>query len=142
MKKFLSEFREFAMKGNVMDLAIGVIIGSAFSSIVSSLVKDILMPLLSIILGRVNIADLKLVIPGLLKGNSITLTYGVFLQSVLNFLIIALSIFLMVKLLNNLHEKFAKKAEAVEESKVEEPTKTELLLLKICDLLEESNRKI
>ena len=138
MKRFLSEFREFATKGNVMDLAIGVIIGSAFSSIVSSLVKDIIMPLLGVIIGRVNITDLKLTIPGMLGGNEIILTYGVFLQAVINFIIIALSIFLMIKVVNKLHKRFLKEKEAPKEAPVEVPNKTEELLTEIRDLLKNS----
>lgn len=137
MKKFLSEFREFAMKGNVMDLAVGVIIGGAFSTIVSSLVKDIVMPLLSIILGRVNIADLTLPIPGLFGSKPIVLAYGDFLQNVLNFLIIAFSIFLIVKGMNRLHDRFVKEKKAAGETKPAEPTRTEALLSEIRDLLKE-----
>lgn len=138
LKKFISEFQEFIMKGNVMDLAVGVIIGGAFSSIVSSLVKDILMPLLSIILGRVNITDLKLVIPGIFGGSAITLTYGLFLQAIINFLIIAFFIFLLVKTLNKLHNKLTKANEEAEEAKPQEPNKTEQLLMEIRDLLKDN----
>lgn len=139
MKKFLSEFQEFALKGNVMDLAVGVIIGGAFSSIVSSLVKDILMPLLSILLGRVNITDLQLTIPGLFGSNEITLTYGVFLQSVINFLIIALFIFFLIKLLNRLHDKLSTQQKAME-TQPEAPSKTEQLLMEIRDLLKDQQQ--
>lgn len=140
MKKFLSEFQEFALKGNVMDLAVGVIIGGAFSSIVSSLVKDILMPLLSILLGRVNITDLQLTIPGLFGSNEITLTYGVFLQSVINFLIIALFIFFLIKLLNRLHDKLSTQQKAMEKTQPEAPSKTEQLLMEIRDLLKDQQQ--
>ena len=139
MKKFISEFKEFAMKGNVIDLAVGVIIGGAFNAIISSLVKDIIMPLLSIILGRVNIADLKCTIPGLWGSQDITLTYGLFLQAVINFLIIAFSIFLMIKLLNKMHDKLSKDKE---EKKPEPaaPSNTEVLLSEIRDLLKENQK--
>lgn len=139
MKKFISEFKEFAMKGNVIDLAVGVIIGGAFNAIISSLVKDIIMPLLSIILGRVNIADLKCTIPGLWGSQDITLTYGLFLQAVINFLIIALSIFLMIKLLNKMHNKLSKDKEE-KEPEPAAPTNTEVLLSEIRDLLKENRQ--
>ncbi len=130
MKKFWNDFREFAVKGNAVDLAIGVIIGSAFSAIVTSLVKDILMPLLSIVIGHINIAGLKFTIPGFLGSPSIVLSYGVFLQAVLNFFIIALCIFFMIKGLNHLHQKEEKKEEA-------KPDPSLAVLTEIRDLLKE-----
>ena len=99
MKGFLNEFKDFAMKGNVLDLAVGVVMGSAFGTIVTSLVEKIIMPLVGIIVGGVNIADLSLKV-----GN------GAFLQAIINFLIIAFSIFLFVKAINTATSKF-KKAE-------------------------------
>lgn len=104
MKGFLNEFKDFAMKGNVLDLAVGVVMGSAFGTIVTSLVEKIIMPLVGIIVGGVNIADLSVKV-----GNS-TLGYGAFLQAIINFLIIAFSIFLFVKAINTATSKF-KKAE-------------------------------
>lgn len=104
MKGFLNEFKDFAMKGNVLDLAVGVVMGSAFGTIVTSLVEKIIMPLVGIIVGGVNIADLSVKV-----GNAI-LGYGAFLQAIINFLIIAFSIFLFVKAINTATSKF-KKAE-------------------------------
>ena len=104
MKGFLNEFKDFAMKGNVLDLAVGVVMGSAFGTIVTSLVEKIIMPLVGIIVGGVNIADLSL------KVGNATLGYGAFLQAIINFLIIAFSIFLFVKAINTATNKF-KKAE-------------------------------
>ena len=104
MKGFLNEFKDFAMKGNVLDLAVGVVMGSAFGTIVTSLVEKIIMPLVGIIVGGVNIADLSL------KVVNATLGYGAFLQAIINFLIIAFSIFLLVKATNTATSKF-KKAE-------------------------------
>ena len=104
MKDFLNEFKDFAMKGNVLDLAVGVVMGSAFGTIVTSLVEKIIMPLVGIIVGGVNIADLSL------KVGNATLGYGAFLQAIINFLIIAFSIFLFVKAINTATSKF-KKAE-------------------------------
>jgi large conductance mechanosensitive channel len=140
VKKFLSEFREFAMKGNVMDLAIGVIIGGAFSAIVTSLVKSIITPLLGIVLGRVNIEKLSATIPSVLGSDPITLAYGEFLQAVLNFLIIALSIFLIVRFLNKVHDRFVKEKKEEAAGLPEPPTKTEELLAEIRDLLKENDR--
>ncbi len=104
MKSFLNEFKDFAMKGNVLDLAVGVVMGSAFGTIVTSLVEKIIMPLVGIIVGGVNIADLSV------KVGNATLGYGAFLQAIINFLIIAFSIFLFVKAINTATSKF-KKAE-------------------------------
>ena len=104
MKGFLNEFKDFAMKGNVLDLTVGVVMGSAFGTIVTSLVEKIIMPLVGIIVGGVNIADLSV------KVGNATLGYGAFLQAIINFLIIAFSIFLFVKAINTATSKF-KKAE-------------------------------
>ena len=140
MKKFLAEFREFAMKGNVIDLAVGVIIGAAFNAIISSLTRDIITPLLSILLGRINIADLKFVIHGFLGSSDITLSYGLFLQAVINFIIIAFSIFLMIKMMNKMHEKLSKEDIAAKAEEVAIVTKSEELLTEIRDLLKDSQK--
>lgn len=105
MKGFLNEFKDFAMKGNVLDLAVGVVMGSAFGTIVTSLVEKIIMPLVGIIVGGVNIADLSV------KVGNATLGYGAFLQAIINFLIIAFSIFLFVKAINTATSKFKKAKE-------------------------------
>ncbi|WOC31405.1 MULTISPECIES: large-conductance mechanosensitive channel protein MscL [Caproicibacterium] len=139
MKKMIAEFREFAMKGNVMDLAIGVVLGGAFSTIISSLVKDIITPLLSIILGRINIANLKFTIPGFLGSSPIVLSYGSFLQAILNFLVIAFALFLCVKAINRAKDKFSRKEEAEAAAAEEETTKSEVLLTEIRDLLKEQH---
>lgn len=133
MIRFFREFRDFAARGNVLDLAIGVIIGNAFNQIVSSLVKDILMPLLSVFIGRVNIQKLTFVINArFLKMDKITITYGAFLQNVLDFLCVTFCIFLIVKLLNrlHLHQPAAKK-----EQQPQQPSQTDALLTEIRDLL-------
>ncbi|MEH7180021.1 large conductance mechanosensitive channel protein MscL [Neobacillus vireti] len=115
----LNEFKKFAMRGNVIDLAVGVIIGGAFGKIVSSLVADIIMPIIAMLVGRVDVAELAI---GSVK-------YGVFLQSIIDFLIIAFSIFLFIKFLS----RFKKKEEEV---KVEvKMDKQEELLSEIRDLL-------
>lgn len=129
----IKEFKEFAMKGNVIDLAVGVIIGGTFGKIVTSLVNDLIMPLLSILTGGMNFSDLKIVItPN--KGDvaEVAFRYGAFLQTTIDFLIIAFSIFLFIKLLSS----FKKKSEK-EEAPKEETKKEELLLMEIRDLLKE-----
>ena len=126
----LKDFKEFAFKGNVLDMAIGVIIGGAFGKIVTSLVNDLIMPIISILIGGLNFTDLKYVITpkhGDIAENAIA--YGSFIQNVVNFFIIAFCIFMFVKLI----EKFKKK----EEVKVEAPKKADdvVLLEEIRDLL-------
>ena len=129
MKGFIKEFREFALKGNVLDMAVGVIIGGAFSTIVKSLVDDIIMPLLGMILGRINIASLALTIPNPLGGKAVSLAYGAFLQNVLNFFFIALAVFCIVKAANTVNKK------SEEKPKDPKPTKEEILLTEIRDAL-------
>ncbi len=137
MKNFMKEFKEFAMRGNVIDLAVGVVIGGAFGKIVSSLVTDIIMPVLSVILGRVDLTSLKATIPAAMEGGKpILITYGVFLQTVLDFVVIAFSIFLAIKLINRLQKKKEETPPAPAE-----PSKEEVLLTEIRDLLKEQNSK-
>ncbi len=140
-KKFLKEFREFAVKGNVVDLAVAVIIGGAFGKIVSSLVADIIMPLVGLIIGGVNFASWKLILKGpLLAADgsqikpAVVMNAGVFIQNIFDFLIIALAIFFMVKLLARLKRQLVKEEEAAPE-KPAAPTKDQELLTEIRDLL-------
>ncbi len=133
MKQFLKDFKEFAMRGNVMDMAIGVIIGAAFGKIVSSLVGDIIMPALSLITGRVSLQDLSFTLLTAEGKDPIILSYGVFLQTVLDFLLIAFSIFVVIKIIGKLHRK---KVEEIVQTPPE-PSKEELLLTEIRDLLAE-----
>ena len=140
MKKIIAEFKEFAMKGNVLDMAVGVVLGGAFSAIITSLVKDILMPLLSIVIGRINISNLQFTIPGLFGSPDIVLTYGAFLQSVINFLSIALALFICLKFLNRAKDRLHKN-EAVEEEKEPELSKSEELLAEIRDLLKSRDKE-
>ena len=140
MKKFFEEFKTFALKGNVLDMAIGVIIGSEFSKIVSSLVNDIFLPLIAVILGDVQFSSLAITLKG--SGeDAITWNYGAFIQNVLNFAIVALCLFLFVRFVNKLKELTEKKAE--EESAPEEPKESEELkaLNKIVSLLEEKPKR-
>ena len=124
---FIKEFKEFAMKGNVMDMAVGVIIGGAFGKIVSSLVDDVLMPLIGMITGNVNLADLVFKIG---EGEeAAVLKYGMFCQNVLDFIIIAFCIFCMIKAMNKL-----KKEEPAAPEAPAGPTQEELLA-EIRDIL-------
>ena len=123
-KGFVKEFKEFIARGNVMDLAVGVIIGGAFSAITTSLINDIIMPLLGILTGSVSFADMSVEI------GSAVVTYGNFIQAILNFLVMALVVFCLVKALNAFHKK---KEEAP--AAPPEPSNEEKLLAEIRDLL-------
>ncbi len=133
-----NEFKKFAFKGNVIDMAVGVIIGGAFGKIVTSLVNDLIMPILGILMGKVNFVDLKIVLnPAVLDASGAVvqaesaITYGNFIQTVVDFLLIAVSIFFFVKLMNKAKKK---------EEPAPEPPKgpsTEELLAEIRDLLAE-----
>ncbi len=133
--KFIEEFKAFAMKGNVVDMAVGVVVGGAFGKIVTSLVNDIIMPVISIIVGKINIKELALVVGSNGEGEAVSLNYGLFLQNIIDFLIIALSIFVVIKIIG----KFRVKKEAVEEAAAaaEEATPDPdiVLLTEIRDLL-------
>lgn len=133
MQKFIEEFKEFAVRGNVMDLAVGVIIGGAFGKIVSSLVQDVLMPIIGIITGGVNLAKLNwaLIVPG---RPSVVINYGSFLQNVFDFIIIAICIFAIIKFFNSMKRK-----EDVKEEKGKVDVATELSVLsEIRDLLKKN----
>ena len=130
---FMTEFKEFAMKGNVVDMAVGIIIGAAFGKIVASFVKDVIMPPLGVLMGGVDFSDLKYVIQNAADGvPEVAIKYGVFVQTVVDFLIVALAIFVMVKVMNKL-----KKKEEEAPKKAPEPSKEEVLLTEIRDLLKE-----
>ena len=127
---FIKEFREFAMRGNVVDMAVGVIIGGAFGKIVSSLVGDVAMPVLGILTGGVDFKDLKITLSEAVgETPAVTLNYGAFIQNVFDFTIIAFAIFMMVKALNKL------KKEQPKEEAAPEPSAEEKLLTEIRDLL-------
>lgn len=132
MKKFLGEFKEFISKGNVMDLAIAVVIGNAFNAIVSSLVDDIIMPFVGLLIGGINFSDIKVTL-----GDA-NIMFGKFIQNVVDFLIVAFTIFIVVKAFNKLQEKTKKKQE--KEEKKEETKKPDdiVLLEEIRDLLKKS----
>jgi len=126
--KTFKEFKEFIAKGNVMDMAVGVIMGSAFGKIVTSIVNDILMPLIGIVIGGVDFTNLSI------KIKDATITYGNFIQNVIDFLIIAFCIFFMVKTINKITKKGKEEEKIEEEPKKEENT---VLLEEIRDLLKE-----
>ena len=128
---FASEFKEFAMKGSVIDLAVGVVIGGAFGKIVSSLVGDVIMPALSPALGSINFTDLAVRISTDAAGKPVLLKYGAFLQTIFEFLVIALSIFIVIKGINRLKRPPPPQPNAPPPP----PTKTEVLLQEIRDQL-------
>lgn len=147
--KFMQEFLQFAVKGNAMALAVGTIIGAAFSTITKSLTDDVIMPIIAIFMGGVDFSELKIALPRLFSepaldeaGNEIlnTLNYGNFISAVINFFILALVVFFLVRGLNKLTEIGKKKEEEqpVEEPAPPVPSNEELLLTEIRDLLKEA----
>ncbi|HCW99084.1 MAG TPA: large conductance mechanosensitive channel protein MscL [Pantoea sp.] len=134
---FFKEFRDFAMRGNVVDLAVGVIIGAAFGKIVSSLVANIIMPPLGLLIGGVDFKQFKWVLkPAEGATPPVVMEYGIFIQTVFDFVIVAFAIFIAIKLMNKLH----KKKEV--EKPVAKPSNEEVLLSEIRDLLKQQNGKI
>ena len=137
---FIKEFKEFASKGNVMDLAVGVVIGAAFGKIVTSFVNDVLMPPLGIIIGGVDFKHLKIILKdavtenGKVVAEAVTLNYGNFIQTIVDFLIIATAIFLLIKAINRLKSSVLAE-EKVAETVVAKLTHEEELLTQIRDLL-------
>lgn len=136
MKKFLQEFKDFAMRGNVVDMAVGVIIGGAFGKIVSSLVNDILMPPIGWLLGGTDFTKLSVKFPVREGMDPVTWNYGNFIQVTIDFLIVALCIFLVVKGINKL-SNIRKKEEEAAPAPAPEPSKEEMLLTEIRDILKE-----
>ena len=142
MKKTMKEFKEFIAKGNVIDMAVGVIIGGAFGKIVTSLVNDILMPLLGLLTGGADFSTKKIVLsPAVIEGGEVikeegAILYGAFIQNIIDFLLVALCIFFFVKAIAKMKDKLAKKEEEKPEEK--KPTSEELLT-EIRDLLKEKN---
>lgn len=135
MKKFFADFKAFALKGNILDMAVGVIIGGAFGKIVTSLVGDIITPLISMLTGRVSLVDLKAVLVAADEAQGIgeiAITYGNFLQAIIDFLIIALSIFVVLRIMMKGKEKLESLKKKEDEVKAEEeaPAETELSVLK------------
>ena len=141
MGKFLDEFKTFAMRGNVVDLAVGVVMGGAFGKITTSVVNDIIMPAISVLTGGLNFTDWKVVLrspiydaAGAEIQAEIAINYGNLISTVMDFVIIAFAVFCMVKVLNKLHKKKEEPAPAPAEP---EPSAEEKLLTEIRDLLKE-----
>jgi large conductance mechanosensitive channel len=129
--KILDEFKAFAMKGNVVDMAVGIIIGVAFGKIITSVVSDIIMPPIGLLVGGVNFTDLKIVLKSALgETPEVTLNYGNFIQAVFDFLIVAFAVFMMIKAMNT-----AKRKPDSIPAAPPAPTKEEILLTEIRDLL-------
>ena len=147
MGKLIKEFKEFAVKGNAIDMAVGVIIGGAFGKIVSSIVDDIIMPPIGWLIGGVNFSDLKVTLPAekiadgieMQEMQSATINYGNFIQTTIDFVIIALCVFLLVKFINKLSRK--KDEEPAAPAPPPAPTKEEVLLTEIRDTLEKISKK-
>lgn len=142
MKKFLSEFKEFALRGNVLDMAIGVVIGGAFGKITTSLVNDVIMPLVGMLIGGIDLSQLDIVLkPAVMNGDevvtaAVTLGIGTFLTTIIDFILVALVIFLMIKAIN----RFRKKKEEVPAPEAPKGPTSEELLTEIRDLLKEKNQ--
>ncbi|MBL1378295.1 large-conductance mechanosensitive channel protein MscL [Zobellella iuensis] len=131
----IKEFKEFAVKGNVVDMAVGIIIGAAFGKIVSSLVNDVIMPPIGVLIGGVDFSDLAIVLKEAVGGApAVTLSYGSFIQTVLDFTIVAFAIFMVIKVINRLKRK-----EEASPAAPPAPSKEEQLLTEIRDLLKQKN---
>lgn len=143
MAKLMKEFKEFAMRGNVIDMAVGVVIGAAFGKIVSSLVDDLIMPLVGVATGGMNFTDYKWVIQhevlneaGEVITPMVSLNWGSWVQTIVDFLIVAFCIFIMIRFINRMKKQKVEEVEAA----AAEPTKEEQLLTEIRDLLKEQNK--
>lgn len=148
MKGLLEEFKQFILRGNVVDMAVGVVVGNSFKSISTSLVNDMIMPAVGMLLGKVEFTELKFVLQEAVKGPDgaevaaeVAIRYGAFIQTVVDFLIVAAAVFVMIKvisILSNIRKKQEEKVEEVVEVVEEEPKPTtEDLLTEIRDLLKE-----
>lgn len=134
MKKIISEFKEFALKGNMLDLAIGLMIGTAFTTVVKSIVDDLFMPIIGVIIGGKDFSAL------VFKINEAEIKYGLFIQNLINFLIIAVCLFLIVKTINTIKRRIETKEDAPEEAPAEKPADI-VLLEEIRDSLKELQNK-
>ena len=135
--KLVDEFKAFVMRGNVVDMAVGVIIGGAFGKIVTSLVNDIFMPIIGMVLGNVNFTSLEIKLGEPVEGaEQAAIKYGMFIQEIVNFLIIALCIFMFIKLITKMQKK-----KEEEPAPAPEPTKEEVLLTEIRDALNKMANK-
>lgn len=141
MGKLINEFKQFAVKGNAVDMAVGVIIGGAFGKIVSSIVNDLIMPPVGWLIGGVNLTDLKVTLPaldvGIEKLAPATINYGNFIQTTFDFLIISVCVFLMLRAANKIARKKDEAKKQADAAKPAEPSKEEKLLTEIRDLLKQ-----
>ncbi len=129
--KIIQEFREFAMRGNVIDLAVGIVIGTAFGAITNSLVKDVIMPPIGFLMGKVDFSQLKWTMIEASEGvESVTINYGLFIQTLVNFVIVAWAMFMIIKVMNTLKRK-----QDVGAADAPPPPRQEVLLEEIRDLL-------
>lgn len=139
MNKILKEFQDFALRGNVVDMAIGIIIGGAFGTIIKSLVNDILMPPIGLLLGGIDFANIFTTLKGTSevtleaakKAGAVTINWGLFINALISFLIVAFSVFLLVKVMNEAKKRMEEKKEEAPD----EPPRQEILLEEIRDLL-------
>ncbi len=150
MKKFMSEFKTFAMRGNVIDLAVGVVIGGAFGKITTSIVNDIIMPVIGVLTGGLNFGDWKIVLKEavtsigadgaeVVEAAEVAITFGNTIAVILDFIIIAFAVFCLVKGMNSLHRKKEESAPEPEPEPIPEPSVEEKLLTEIRDLLKDKN---
>ena len=140
--KFLNEFKEFINRGSVVDLAVGIVVGSAFTSIVNSLVNDILMPFIGLISSGIDFSHLSVTIPDALDPNhNVVLAYGNFIQNVINFFIIAFAIFLVVRLLNRARERREKLLKKTKDEEKKQEKEEIFLLREIRDELKKTSKK-
>lgn len=139
--KVVKEFKEFINRGSVVDLAVGIIVGGAFTSIVNSLVNDVVMPVISMLIGGFDFTNLKITIPAYVPGiQPATINYGNFIQALINFLIIAFVIFLIVRALNNMKKK-AEPAQVEDKAAAKAEDDQTAILKEIRDLLKETKKK-
>jgi len=128
----LKKFKEFALKGSIFDLAVAVVIGAAFSKIITSLVEDLITPILGILLGRINFSSLKYTLPSSIAGGTaVSIKYGLFIQAVINFIIVSFALFIFIQAIQSVRKK------KIEEVIMLEPSNEEKLLSEIRDLLKE-----
>ncbi len=141
MKKFLAEFKEFAIKGNAIDLAVGVVLGGAFGAIVTSLVKDIITPLISLLIGTENFENMTVVLKEAVgETEAVVLSYGKFIQATINFLLIAMVIFMVIRVLNRLKRK--KEVEDVKEEVAEKAEDLVVLEQILLELRKQNNTRM
>ncbi|MCI8285391.1 MAG: large-conductance mechanosensitive channel protein MscL [Firmicutes bacterium] len=139
-KGFWGEFKEFISRGSVIDMAVGIIIGSAFTAIINSLVNDIITPVIGCLIKGISFEEFKITLPSLMDMPPAEITYGVFIQTILNFLITAFAVFCMVKGINSVRRK-KEKSEQPQSEETQQPSAELQILTEIRDLLKEKNEQ-